>query len=152
MSLHMHIIWYLLDNSKIIVFTITNLHLYIWPKNLSWVIQKFDAVVADVTIIANRSKYVDFTLPYTDSGVTMIVPIKGIKTKNAWVFLKPLTWDLWTTTGCFFVLIGFVVWVLEHRINQDFRGPPSHQIGTGFWFSFSTMVFAHRKFNYLNYN
>ncbi|PON73154.1 Ionotropic glutamate receptor [Parasponia andersonii] len=106
---------------------------------------KFDAVVADVTIIANRSKYVDFTLPYTDSGVTMIVPIKGMKTKNAWVFLKPLTFDLWATIGCFFVFIGFVVWVLEHRINQDFRGPLSHQIGTSFWFSFSTMVFAHRE-------
>lgn len=112
------------------------------------VIQNFDAVVGDVTITANRSNYVDFTLPYTESGVTMIVPIKGIKMKNAWVFLKPLTLELWATTGCFFVFIGFVIWVLEHRINQDFRGPPSHQIGTSLWFSFSTMVFAHRKFNY----
>ncbi|XP_062098669.1 glutamate receptor 2.7-like [Humulus lupulus] len=106
---------------------------------------KFDAVVADVTIIVNRSNHVDFTLPYTDSGVTMIVPIRGIKMKNAWVFLKPLTGGLWATTGCFFVFVGFVVWVLEHRINKEFRGPPSHQIGTSFWFSFSTMAFAHRE-------
>lgn len=89
--------------------------------------------------------FVDFTLPYTESGLTMIVPIRGAKTKNAWVFLKPLTWGLWATTGCFFVFVGFVVWLLEHRINEDFRGPPSNQIGTSFWFSFSTMVFAHRE-------
>ena len=101
-------------------------------------------MVGDTTIIANRSLYVDFTLPYTESGVSMIVPIRDSK-KNAWVFLKPLTWDLWVTSGCFFVFIGFVVWVLEHRINEDFRGPPAHQVGTMFWFSFSTMVFAHRN-------
>ncbi|XVE80459.1 hypothetical protein DITRI_Ditri14bG0141300 [Diplodiscus trichospermus] len=105
----------------------------------------YDAVVGDTTIVANRSRYVDFTLPYTESGVLMIVPIRDNQSKNAWVFLKPLTSDLWVTSGCFFVFIGFVVWVLEHRINEDFRGPPLHQAGTSFWFSFSTMVFAHRE-------
>ena len=103
-------------------------------------------MVGDTTIIANRSNFVDFTLPYTESGVSMVVPIKDSRPKNAWVFLKPLSWDLWMTSGFFFVFIGFVVWVLEHRINDDFRGPPSHQIGTSLWYSFSTMVFAHRKF------
>lgn len=106
--------------------------------------------MGDITIRANRSLYIDFTLPFTESGVSMIVPIKDNKDKNAWAFLKPLTWDLWVTSGCFFIFIGFVVWVLEHRINEDFRGPPLHQIGTSFWFSFSTMVFAHRKFLQLN--
>ncbi|GMY29121.1 glutamate receptor 2.8-like [Fagus crenata] len=105
----------------------------------------FDAVVGDTTIIANRSNFVDFTLPYTESGVSMIVPIKDSERKNAWVFLKPLTWDLWITSGCFFVFIGFVIWVLEHRINEEFRGPPSHEIGTSLWYSFSTMVFAQRE-------
>ena len=108
-------------------------------------LQKFDAVVGDVTIRANRSLYVDFTLPYTESGVSMIVPVKDKRNKNAWVFMKPLTWDLWVTSACFFVFIGFLVWVLEHRINKDFRGPLSHQIGTSLGFSFSTMVFAHSK-------
>ena len=108
-------------------------------------LQKFDAVVGDVTIRANRSQYVDFTLPYTESGVSMIVPVKDKRNKNAWVFMKPLTWDLWVTSACFFVFIGFLVWVLEHRINKDFRGPPLHQIGTSLGFSFSTMVFAHSK-------
>ncbi|PRQ24185.1 putative periplasmic binding protein-like I [Rosa chinensis] len=107
--------------------------------------QNYDAVVGDVTIRANRSLYVDFTMPYTESGIVMVVPIFDTRTNNAWVFLKPLTWDLWLTTSCFFVLIGFVVWVLEHRINEDFRGPPSHQIGTSVWFSFSTMVFSQRE-------
>ncbi|XP_044463307.1 glutamate receptor 2.2-like [Mangifera indica] len=105
---------------------------------------KFDAVARDTTIVANRSQYVDFTLPYTESGVSMIAPIIDDNNKSPWVFLKPLSWDLWVTTACFFLFIGFVIWVLEHRINEDFRGPPEHQVGTSFWFSFSTMVFAQR--------
>ncbi|KAJ8758795.1 hypothetical protein K2173_000516 [Erythroxylum novogranatense] len=107
--------------------------------------QKYDAVVGDVTIRLNRSNYVDFTLPYTESGVSMIVPVKDDKNKNAWAFLKPLTGDLWVACFCFFVYTGFVIWVLEHRINEEFRGPPLYQVGTSFWFSFSTMVFAHRE-------
>ncbi|XP_062098843.1 glutamate receptor 2.9-like [Humulus lupulus] len=106
---------------------------------------KLDAAVGDITIRANRSLYMDFTLPYTESGVYMIVPIKDDRSGNAWAFLKPLTWDLWVTSCCFFIFVGFVVWVLEHRINEDFRGPPYHQIGTSFWYSFSTMVFAHKE-------
>ncbi|KAL6124559.1 hypothetical protein ACLB2K_077071 [Fragaria x ananassa] len=106
---------------------------------------KFDAVVGDVTIRGSRSLYVDFTMPYTESGVVMVVPVKDIRRESAWVFLKPLTWDLWLTTSFFFFLIGFVIWVLEHRINADFRGPPSYQVGTSLWFSFSTMVFSHRE-------
>ncbi|KAJ6758725.1 IONOTROPIC GLUTAMATE RECEPTOR [Salix koriyanagi] len=90
------------------------------------------------------SLYIDFTLPYTESGVNMIVPIADNNSKNAWVFMKPLTWDLWVSTLVLFVFIGFVVWVLEHRVNEDFRGSASNQAGASFWFSFSTMVFAQR--------
>ena len=108
--------------------------------------------MGDTTILAKRSLYVDFTLPYTESGVSMIVPIIYNRSKNAWVFLKPLTWDLWVTSACFFVFIGFVIWTLEHRINEDFRGPRSHQVGTIFWFSFSTLVFAQSNFSSTSLN
>ncbi|RVW26908.1 Glutamate receptor 2.8 [Vitis vinifera] len=46
-----------------------------------------------------------FTLPYTESGVSIIVPIIDNRSKNAWVCLKPLTWDLWVTSAYFFVFI-----------------------------------------------
>ncbi|XP_023536844.1 glutamate receptor 2.7-like [Cucurbita pepo subsp. pepo] len=105
----------------------------------------YDGAVGDLTIVENRSRYVDFTLPFTESGVSMIVPTQANSKNRAWLFLKPLTLDLWITSFCFFVFMGFVVWILEHRINQDFRGPPTHQIGTSLWYSFCTMVFAQRE-------
>ncbi|KAJ0984980.1 hypothetical protein J5N97_003336 [Dioscorea zingiberensis] len=105
-------------------------------------LQRYDAVVGDTTIIADRSLYVDFTLPYTGSGVSMIVPLKEGK-RNMWIFLKPLTTDLWLGTLTFFFFTGLIVWLLEHRINPEFRGPPSKQLGMIFYFAFSTLVFAH---------
>ncbi|PIN11777.1 Glutamate-gated kainate-type ion channel receptor subunit GluR5 [Handroanthus impetiginosus] len=108
-------------------------------------LEKYDAVVGDVAIVANRSKYVDFTFPYTASGLSIIVPIKDSERKTAWIFMKPLTMGLWLTIGAFFVYTGFVVWVLEHRVNKEFRGPPHKQIGLIFWFSFSTLVYAHKE-------
>ncbi|KAL6292721.1 hypothetical protein ACE6H2_000863 [Prunus campanulata] len=106
---------------------------------------KYDAVVGDTTIVANRSLYVDFTLPYSESGVSMVVLVENNERDNIWIFLKPLSLDLWLTTGAAFIFTGFVIWVLEHRVNSDFRGPPQQQLGMIFWFSFSTLVFAHRE-------
>ncbi|GLU17175.1 hypothetical protein SLE2022_335680 [Rubroshorea leprosula] len=105
----------------------------------------YDAVVGDISIVANRSLFVEFTLPFVESGVVIVVPVRNDVNKNAWVFLKPLSQDLWITSICFFAFMAFVIWILEHRINEDFRGPPLHHIGTSFWFSFSTIVFAHRE-------
>ncbi|KAM3375178.1 glutamate receptor 2.8 [Capsicum galapagoense] len=107
--------------------------------------KEYDAVVGDVTNLASRSKYVDFTLPFTESGISAVVPVKDDDRKNAWIFLKPLKGELWITTGAFFIFIGFVVWVLEYRANEEFRGPKHKQVGMIFWFSFSTLVFAHKE-------
>ncbi|XP_047328906.1 glutamate receptor 2.7-like [Impatiens glandulifera] len=105
----------------------------------------YDVVVGDVTILANRSLYVDFTLPYMESRVMMIMPYMDKKTKNPLAFLKPLTWDLWVTSGCFFIFVGFVIWILEHRSNGDFGGSQLRQVSTSFWFSFSIMFLTHRE-------
>ncbi|XP_021800295.1 glutamate receptor 2.7-like [Prunus avium] len=115
--------------------------------NLLWQIKagRYDAVVGDTTIVANRSSYVDFTLPYSESGVSMVVLTEDNQRDNIWIFLKPLSLDLWLTTGAAFIFTGCVIWVLEHRVNTEFRGPPEQQLGMIFWFSFSTLVFAHRE-------
>ncbi|KAI3828935.1 hypothetical protein L1987_03047 [Smallanthus sonchifolius] len=107
--------------------------------------KKYDMVIGDVTIRADRSNYVDFSLPYTESGVSMIVPIKKDDRQNAWIFMRPLEKQLWLTTFAFFIYTGFVVWALEHRVNKEFRGRPYKQVGMIFWFSFSTLVFAHKE-------
>ncbi|KAM3714493.1 hypothetical protein ACJW31_01G336600 [Castanea mollissima] len=108
-------------------------------------LKKFDAVVGDTTIVANRSAYVDFTLPYSESGVSMVVLMKDNEKKNIWIFLKPLSWDLWLAVGATSILTGLVTWILEHRVNSEFRGRPDQQIRTIFLFSFATLTASHRE-------
>ncbi|XP_078157752.1 glutamate receptor 2.8-like [Carex rostrata] len=108
-------------------------------------LKNYDALVGDVTIRANRTNYVDFTMPYTESGVSMIVPLSSDSSQSMWIFLQPLTRELWLTSMAFFVFTGFVVWVIEHRINKEFRGTPWQQFGLIYYFAFSTLVFAHKE-------
>ncbi|KAK2979001.1 hypothetical protein RJ640_023583 [Escallonia rubra] len=104
-------------------------------------LQNFDAAVGDITITSNRSLYVDFTLHFTDIGVGTVAPLSN----SMWIFLEPLEGSLWVTTACFFILTGFVIWVIEHAVNEEFQGSPAQQIGRVLWFSFSTLVYAHRQ-------
>ncbi|KAF4378907.1 hypothetical protein F8388_021994 [Cannabis sativa] len=57
--------------------------------------KEFDAVVGDVAIVANRYEYAEFTLPYTQSGLVMIVPVRSKTSNRAWLFLKPFTMSMW---------------------------------------------------------
>nr|ACL53817.1 unknown [Zea mays] len=106
--------------------------------------KEFDAVVGDVAIVTNRTKVVDFTQPYVASGLVILTAVKT-QSSDAWAFLQPFTIRMWSVTGVFFLVVGAVIWLLEHRINDDFRGPPAKQVITVFWFSFSTLFFAHRE-------
>lgn len=96
-----------------------------------------------MTIIANRSRYVDFTMPYTESGVSMLVLAKNDDKTAMWIFLQPLTKDLWIATVVFILLTGLVVWVVESPTNENFRGSRWKQFSTTFYFTFSTLTFSH---------
>ncbi|KAK3125186.1 hypothetical protein QOZ80_7BG0601450 [Eleusine coracana subsp. coracana] len=104
----------------------------------------FDAAIGDIAIVTNRTRLVDFTQPYIESGLIIVAPAKEIES-NAWAFLKPFTFQMWCVLGVLFLFVGAVVWILEHRTNTEFRGPPRQQIMTVCWFSFSTMFFSHRE-------
>ncbi|XP_076955605.1 glutamate receptor 3.6-like isoform X1 [Bidens hawaiensis] len=104
----------------------------------------YDAVVGDVAIITNRTQMADFTQPYTESGLVVVAPVRRLNS-GIWAFLRPFSAILWCVTGVFFIIVGAIVWILEHRINDEFRGPPMQQIITTLWFSFSTLYFSHKQ-------
>uniref|UniRef100_A0A2N9ESU5 Ionotropic glutamate receptor C-terminal domain-containing protein n=1 Tax=Fagus sylvatica TaxID=28930 RepID=A0A2N9ESU5_FAGSY len=98
----------------------------------------------DIAIVTNRTKIVDFTQPYIESGLVVVAPVRKLNS-SAWEFLRPFTPMMWGVIAAFFLTIGIVVWILEHRINDEFQGPLGKQIVTILWFSLSTMFFAHRE-------
>lgn len=95
-------------------------------------VQEFDGVVGDITITTNRTKMVDFTQPYIESGLVVVAPIRKMDS-SAWAFLRPFTPMMWGVTGVFFLVVGAVIWILERRTNEDFRGHPRRQFVTIVW-------------------
>ncbi|XP_043710123.1 glutamate receptor 2.2-like [Telopea speciosissima] len=108
-------------------------------------LKKFDAAVGDITILANRSIFLDFTMPYTESGLQMVVAMKDNLDKEFWMFVKPLSLDLWLMTMAGFIYIGVVVWILERHTNIELGVSSGERLQTSLWYSFLTLVFAQRE-------
>ncbi|KAF5473007.1 hypothetical protein F2P56_009658 [Juglans regia] len=103
----------------------------------------YDGVVGDFTILSDRLQYVDFTVPYTESSLVLIVPEKSESFE--FMFIEPFTWGLWVVTGAILMYTMFTVWFLEHQSNPEFSGPWKNQISTALWFTLSSLFFAHRE-------
>lgn len=112
------------------MFSLTQLHFFECLSFLmiKYLVQVYDAVVGDIAIVTNRTRMVDFSQPFASTGL-VIVATNNAKA-DAWVFIKPFTADMWCVTAASFIMIGVVIWILEHRVNDDFRGPPKRQIVT----------------------
>ncbi|XP_061357011.1 glutamate receptor 2.8-like [Gastrolobium bilobum] len=111
---------------------------------------KYDVVVGDVTIVANRSKSVDFTLPFTESGVTMLVPVQHDKHKTMWIFVKPFSWDLWLSIVIVSMFIGIVILIMERNVNSlpNQEGSPNRKQLSALnilWFPISQAVLPERQ-------
>ncbi|KAK3219171.1 hypothetical protein Dsin_013141 [Dipteronia sinensis] len=107
--------------------------------------KEYDAVVGDTTIVANRTYYVDFTMPYSEAGVTMLVPIKHGIQRNMWIFLHPWSWDLWLAVIASFIFMGLVIRIMEQpTVNTAFTGPPNRQLGMTLWWPFAALALPER--------
>ncbi|KAI9096315.1 hypothetical protein K1719_026034 [Acacia pycnantha] len=115
-----------------------------YPDMVQLVYNKtYDAVVGDMTLLAERMQYVDFTVPYAESGLSMVVPLKS--QESTWMFLKPFTWKMWAVTGAILIYTVLVVWYLERVRNPEFQGNWKRQFSTALWFTFSSLFFAHKE-------
>lgn len=103
----------------------------------------YEAVIGDTTITEARLQYVDFTVPYAESGLSMIVTEKS--NESTWMFMKPFTWQMWVATGAVLTYTMVVVWYLEREPNPEFQGNWKSQVSTALMFTFSSLFFAHRE-------
>ncbi|CAL5335998.1 unnamed protein product [Camellia sinensis] len=105
-------------------------------------LKNFSGVVGDVKIIARRYQYAEFTEPYTESGLVMIVPVQS-QTNRALLFMKPFTTDMWILIMAINIYNGFVVWLIERNHCPELQGSVMDQIGTLLWLAFTTLFSLH---------
>ncbi|KAL1350070.1 hypothetical protein AAHE18_07G200100 [Arachis hypogaea] len=102
-------------------------------------LKNFDAVI-DVTIISYRYQYAEFTQPYTDPGVVMVVPLKSKTGHRAWLFVKPFTKTMWILIVLVIIYNVFVLWMLERNHFCELKGSILKQYGNIAWLAMTPLV------------
>ncbi|KAJ6400050.1 hypothetical protein OIU84_015661 [Salix udensis] len=97
--------------------------------------KELDAAVGDFSIEPGRFRYAEFSQPYIDSRLVMIVTTKPIKKIR---MLKTFTKKLWLLIVAMHMFIGCLVWILERGSNTEFKG-----FGGMLWFSVTVIFYAH---------
>lgn len=104
-----------------------------------------DAAIGDIEITTDRYRLVEFTQPYIDSGLVLVVPAKANTSQEGWMFMAPFTAGMWFLMTAMSLLTGFVVWLIERQSNSDFRGSTVQHFGQIFWLLFTTLYLGQSK-------
>ncbi|KAF5804707.1 putative ionotropic glutamate receptor, metazoa [Helianthus annuus] len=101
-----------------------------------------EAVAGDITITANRTEYVDFTVPYMSSEIYMLVPAAQKWNQSLVTLLRPFSPRLWLTIIGASLFIGIAIGILEYRVgNPEFNVPFYQKLVMIIWFPLSTFFF-----------
>ncbi|KAL5989536.1 hypothetical protein ACLOJK_010428 [Asimina triloba] len=79
--------------------------------------KRFDLVVGDTSILSRRCEYVEFSRPYTEVGMRMVVAEQ--REGRAWIIVKPFTAALWGVAGVVFLYNALIVWSIETADSED---------------------------------
>ncbi|XP_039690815.1 glutamate receptor 2.5 isoform X3 [Medicago truncatula] len=99
-----------------------------------------DAAVGDTAIVEYRYHLVDFSQPYVESGLQMVVTEQPAKSKETWMFLDAFTKEMWLMIAATHIFVGVVIWLIEREANPDLRG-----FGSMLWFLVTVLFYAHRE-------
>ena len=102
----------------------------------------FSVGVAAVTVTAARERHVDFTQPFYHTGLGIAVPIN----ESPWVSITRalLSFSFLKAVGAllgFSLLVGFLIWLFEHRKTEHFGGG-AKGLGSSVWWSTIAMTQA----------
>jgi polar amino acid transport system substrate-binding protein len=105
-----------------------------------------DVGVGALSITAEREKVIDFSQPFYESGLQIVVSRQGGGFADSiWAILRNFfTWQLLVGTGIALVImfgISHLVWLYEHPVNEE-MWPRSYLAGLGesFWWTVSIFL------------
>jgi len=91
-----------------------------------------DVAIAAITMTPQREKQVDFSLPYFDAGLQIMV-----RSHSESGFFVAVPWlaigQLLVVAAIIVFALANLVWLLERKHNRDFQKPWLRAIGEGLW-------------------
>ncbi|KAL2318552.1 hypothetical protein Fmac_032428 [Flemingia macrophylla] len=100
----------------------------------------FDAAVGDIQVVEHRYAFAEFSHPYVESGIAMVVKVKPDRSKETWMFMDAFTKEMWLLMGAMHLFIAFVIWFIEGENNSELKS-----FGAILWFSVTILFFVHRE-------
>ena len=102
--------------------------------------QGLDAAVGDIQVVEHRYAFAEFSHPYVESGIAMVVKVKPDRSKETWMFMDAFTKEMWMLMAVMHLFIAFVIWFIEGENNSELKS-----LGAILWFSVTTLFFVHSK-------
>lgn len=110
----------------------------------AFISQNYDIVVGDVSVVSRRYQYAEFTHPYTETGLVMVVPVTS--SHGQWLFVRPFTLGMWALTIIVTIYTGLVVWLIERKHSPELHGSAFNQTGILLSLAFTRMFLTNGKF------
>ncbi|KAM3342061.1 glutamate receptor 2.9 isoform X1 [Capsicum galapagoense] len=108
--------------------------------------KSLDAAVGDTEIMPYRYELAEFSQPYIDSGLVMVVTERPRLEKAHFIVIKAFKLKLWILLAVMSMSTGAVIWLNEYvSDNPDFSGSFPQLIGSMLWFSVTVLSFSQRE-------
>ncbi len=104
----------------------------------------YDLSVAAITITADRERNVDFSQPFYNTGLGIAVSVQSV---SVWYEITQTMTSLGflQAVGALIgisLAVGALIWLFEHRHNEDFGGGAARGLGASIWWSAEAMTQA----------
>ncbi|KAH6782210.1 hypothetical protein C2S52_000819 [Perilla frutescens var. hirtella] len=109
--------------------------------------KSLDAAVGDTEIMADRYVYAEFSQPYIESGLVMVVTVKPGLKESKFIALNPFTKKMWVQLAGVSMATGAIVWLSEYAAGNDQFTTNSilQSIASILWLSVTIISFSQRE-------
>lgn len=112
-------------------------------------LQKADLAIAGLTITAERERYVDFSKPFMDIGVSIIIKKPQHQRPGVFSFMEPLSIEIWVCITIAYIVVSVALFVVSRFSPVEWKKDPHKSGGYGndfsllnsFWFSMGALMF-----------
>uniref|UniRef100_A0A6G1S9T4 Glutamate receptor, ionotropic kainate 2 n=1 Tax=Aceria tosichella TaxID=561515 RepID=A0A6G1S9T4_9ACAR len=111
-----------------------------------------DLAIADLTITSSREEAVDFTLPFMNTGISIVFKKPTNKVTTLFSFLSPFSLDVWVYVLCAYSGVSVILYLVGHISPYEWTNPypcrqedmavmkNSFSLLNSFWFTIGSLM------------